>query len=85
MSSGGTGLDFPSSNTKLMSGVFARAGLEWRVKKRFGWAIISQLNQTEKITCDLNVTQGGAVVQKVRVLETNLPLFFVETTFSFYF
>jgi len=79
-----TKLDGPSGGANVAS-AFGRAGLEWRVKERFGWSFIGQLSQPGRITYELTATPASGPQQKIKAMQLDLPVFMVDTTFAFYF
>lgn len=81
---GGTRLDRPTGGANFSS-IFARGGLEWRPKERFGWSLLGQLNQPQTISCKMKATTAAGAVSKLKVMELDLPVFTVDTAFSFYF
>lgn len=81
---GTTKLDGPTGGANVAS-AFGRAGFEWRVKERFGWSFIGQVNQPSRITYELTATPASGPQEKIKAMQLDLPVFMVDTTFAFYF
>jgi TolB-like protein len=81
MQIGSTYLDKPTGGSTVY-GAFARGGLEFRPKERFAISVFGQLNQPADLSVEWTRRDTGA---KVKIMELDMPVFSLDSAFTFYF
>lgn len=74
----------PSDQANIFSALL-RGGLEYKVKNRFRWSVMGQINQPRTVTCEMRIVSGSTEVGKVKVMELDMPVFVADTALTLYF